>query len=171
MTEIFFNFLSGCNFSPDLNIPAAPNCNHTNSYFKCGDNTLQCIPWAWVCDNDHECNNGRDESKDLCKYSGKCGGNFNTSNGFLTSPSYPDKYPNKADCIYTISRPTNMFIKLTIKTYNSEHCDEDYDDVDDYMDYVEIRDGSSEESPLIATFCGSNFPRTIQSTKNHIWMK
>ena len=164
---IFLKFDAGGNFSADSNISGALNCNDTNSYFQCGDNTLQCVPWAWICDNDQECNDGSDESKDLCKYSGKCGGNFNSSNGFLTSPSYPDEYPGNADCIYTISRPTNMFIKFTIKRFYLQQCKDD----EDYMDYLEIRDGSSEESPLIGRFCESNIPRTIQSTNNEIWMK
>ena len=118
-----------------------------------------------MCDKEQDCNDDSDESNDLCKYSGKCGGNFNTTNGFLTSPSYPDEYPNNASCTYIISQPTNMFVKFTKRMFyiNQTDCPDE--------DYLEIRDGSSEKSQLIGTFCGSNLPRTIQLSQNQLWMK
>ena len=134
----------------------------STDYFGC-HNTSQCIPWPWVCDNDPDCYDSSDESLDLCKNSGKCGGNFNSSSGVLTSPSYPDKYQDKADCIYIIEQPTGTFVSLTnLMFYLNDH---------ECKDYLEIRDGISEESSLIGKFCGLNFPASIQATQNHVWMK
>ncbi|GAA6080747.1 dorsal-ventral patterning tolloid-like protein 1 isoform X1, partial [Tachysurus ichikawai] len=38
-------------------------------------------------------------------------------------------------------------------------------------DYLEVRDGLSESSPLIGRFCGYDIPEDIRSTSNTLWMK
>lgn len=38
-------------------------------------------------------------------------------------------------------------------------------------DYLEVRDGTSENSPLIGRFCGYDKPEDIRSTSNTLWMK
>ena len=93
-----------------------------------------------------------------------CGGNFTTPNGILTSPSYPENYPDSSSCFYTISRPTNTYLNLHILIFDlhyTYHCD----------DYLEIRDGISEDSPLIGKFCGNTFPQSIQTTQSKVWTK
>ena len=40
------------------------------------------------------------------------GGYFSTNGGIITSPSYPDNYPNNANCLYTISQPIGTVILL-----------------------------------------------------------
>ena len=102
---------------------------------------------------------------------GECDGSFFTKNGILTSPSYPDNYPDNADCVYTISQPTGTAIVLTFHSMDIE------DDIDwcpsctcDY-DFLEIRDGSSAASPLLGKLCGSEIPAPIQSSQNQVWMK
>ena len=77
-----------------LNISDSKFCKKT--YFTCGQDTSQCIPLQWVCDGDPECRNGRDESEEMCKNAGACGGNLTDANGILYSPSYPDNYPDNA---------------------------------------------------------------------------
>ena len=44
-------------------------------------------------------------------------------------------------------------------------------DIGDTEDYLEIRDGNSENSPLIGKFSGKNIPKTIQTTRNMMWMR
>ena len=40
------------------------------------------------------------------------------------------------------------------------------------LDYtLEIRDGNSDKSPLIGKFSEGHIPASIQSTRNHLWMK
>ena len=104
----------------------------------------------------------------MCKNSGACGGYFTAPNGLLTSPSYPDEYPGKSDCIYTISQPTGTFLNLQIRMFDlyAFDCGNAFDD-----DYLEIRDGSSELSSLMGKFCGSIFPASLQTTQNQVWMK
>ena len=38
-------------------------------------------------------------------------------------------------------------------------------------DYLEMRDGGSEESPLIGQFCGIDIPETIRTSQGNLWMK
>lgn len=38
-------------------------------------------------------------------------------------------------------------------------------------DYLEVRNGLSENSPLIGRFCGYDKPEDIRSTSNTLWMK
>ena len=96
-------------------ISAPSICN--NTYFTCGDDS-QCIPWRWVCDGDPECSDGSDESKYLCNGVGECGGNFTMEDGILTSPSYPEKYPNYADCLYAISKPNGTYLELKLLMFD-----------------------------------------------------
>ena len=93
---------------------------------------------------------------------GACGGNSNTKNGLLSSPSFPEKYPHDTDCIYTITSPND--------TVNIHFLIMDMDNYGCY-DYIEIRDGDSEESPMLAKLCGTDIPDPIHSTQNQVWMR
>ena len=93
------------------------------------------------------------------------GGYFSTTNGTISSPSYPDNYPDNADCYYKISQPTGTVILLNFLSMDIE-----YDSTCAY-DYLEIRDGPSGDSPLLGKLCGYEIPATIQSSQNQLWMK
>ena len=96
--------------------------------------------------------------------SGFCGGNFTEANGHISSPSYPQRYSANEDCVYTISGTTGTFLLLTVLEFELyggwKRCD----------DYLEIRDGSSEDSPLIGKFC-KDMPTFIQSTQSKVWIR
>ena len=100
----------------------------------------------------------------------ECGGYFSTEKGSITSPTYPNKqeYPINARCIYAISQPTDTVIHLSFLRVDLEAsggacgaC----------CDYLEIRDGPSEDATLLHKLCGNEIPEPIQSTGNHLWMK
>ena len=97
---------------------------------------------------------------------GECGGTFTTLlSGDITSPSYPDNYPDNTDCIYSISQPNGTVITLNFLSMDIEsHSTCAYD-------YLEIRDGPSGDSTLLGKLCGSEIPDHIQSSQNHLWMK
>ena len=99
------------------------------------------------------------------KIAGDCGGIFKYKNGHLTSPAYPNLYPNRNHCIYQISHPNDTFIKLKILEFNltfDTACNDDN---------LEIRDGITSESPLIGKFCGTDIPTIIVSSQNSIWLR
>ena len=95
-------------------------------------------------------------------YSFTCGGNFNNQSGTLSSPLYPNPYPT-ADCVYLISQPNGTYVNISFLTM-------DIDCQGTPSDYIEMRDGNSEDSPLMARFCGngSKVPEFMQTTQNHL---
>ena len=102
--------------------------------------------------------------------SGSCGGVLDSQKGIITSPSFPSNYPPAKDCIYDVSVASGQHVYLTFKNMDV-HCPDSgiYDASPEY-DYLEFRDGPTENSPLIGKFCGnvSSVPEYIQSTQNHL---
>ena len=96
-----------------------------------------------------------------------CGGNFTTERGILASPSFPDYYPEDQSCIYTISVPAKRFLTITFSVLDIK-CNKD-----EGSDFIEIRDGSFENSPFMIKDCsdGRRTPMTMQSTQNYLWIK
>ena len=79
-----------------------------------------------------------------------------TQSGILTSPSYPQNYPNNADCIYTITQPTAIVFKLNFLNMAIDECTQSSCSSQCPWDYIEIRDGQSESSPLLINLCGND---------------
>ena len=110
----------------------------------------------------HNCNNTIDKDcMPVCR-------DYSSQSGLLTSPFYPKPYPNDSECVYTISQAKGTLINLTILTFEIyafewQECGT--------ADYLEIRDGDSEESPLMGRFCGTSIPQYIASTQNHLWIR
>ena len=108
----------------------------------------------------------------------------------ITSPSFPLNYTDSSDCVYSILQPTGNVILLNILSMDIEYNDDpDYYDDDCYddchqhqyggvacnYDYLEIRDGASEHSPLIDGYCGDgtilSFPIRINISQNNAWLR
>uniref|UniRef100_A0A3P8SLR4 Inactive serine protease PAMR1 n=1 Tax=Amphiprion percula TaxID=161767 RepID=A0A3P8SLR4_AMPPE len=131
-------------------------------------------PGCSIFENCKRCNNGtwgpRDDffiSGQYCAecrpgWSGgdcmKCGGVIRKRQGHLVLESYP----NNARCEWTIQvdRPFTIelrFMMLSLEFHHSCH-----------YDYVEVRDGDSIRSRVIARFCGNNRPAPVQSSGNSL---
>ena len=97
----------------------------------------------------------------------ECGGNYSNASGVLFSPSHPNAYPDLLDCVYLISQPNGTYVNISFLS-----MDVDCKGLTPLTsDYIEMRDGNSGDSPLIATrFCGngSNIPAVIQTSQNHL---
>ncbi|KAK7482464.1 hypothetical protein BaRGS_00026281, partial [Batillaria attramentaria] len=99
-----------------------------------------------------------------------CGGTFTAPDGSFQSPDYPSHYPNNQDCVYIISRPWGERITLSFTFFDLE--------ISDFLggcayDNVTIQEGSSEDSPVINSFCDSDLPpvrRTFQNVMR-IWFR
>ncbi|KAG7243889.1 hypothetical protein INR49_006044 [Caranx melampygus] len=86
-------------------------------------------------------------------------------NGQIQSPNYPDDYrPNKV-CVWKISVAQGYHVGLTFQSFEIERHDSCA------YDYLEVRDGNSENSPLLGRFCGYDKPDDIKTSSNHLWMK
>ena len=91
-----------------------------------------------------------------------CGGTYSNASGIL-SPSYPNEYPELADCVYLISQPNGTYVNISFITMDI-YCQ------GTSSDYIEMRDGNSEDSPLMIRFCGKegDLPAFMQTTQNHL---
>ncbi|XP_067113967.1 bone morphogenetic protein 1-like isoform X1 [Osmerus mordax] len=98
-------------------------------------------------------------------YEAICGGEVNRDNGQIQSPNYPDDYrPNKV-CVWKITVAQDFHVGLSFQSFEIERHD------NCAYDYLEVRDGHSEGSPLLGRFCGYDKPDDIKSSSNRLWMK
>ena len=108
----------------------------------------------------YKCSNGA-ECMPICR-------DYSSLSGLLTSPFYPKPYPDGTECTYTISMAEGTFVNVTVHSFEIYASE---GQVCGTADYLEIRDGDSEESPLMGRFCGTSIPPYIASTQNHLWMR
>ena len=117
---------------------------------------------------------------------GACGGTFSSPNGTLTSPLYPNNYLNNADCTYIVSQQMGTYILISITDMDIEYTTDNYDYYSEYpdyhqfdgitcYDYLEIRNGNSQDSELLGKYCGDSdalsLPITIQTTREYLWLR
>ncbi|XP_068544100.1 tolloid-like protein 2 isoform X6 [Anas acuta] len=98
-------------------------------------------------------------------YEAICGGEIHKDAGQIQSPNYPDDYRPSKECIWKITVSEGFHIGITFQAFEIE-----WHDTCSY-DYLEIRDGLTEYSPLIGQFCGYEKPADIKSSSNKVWMK
>lgn len=102
----------------------------------------------------------------LCfQYIAACGGNFVQPSGYFYSPGYPVYYSNNLDCIWVIGVPDNKLIALGFEEFDLEGGDSCR------LDYVEVRDGDSQNSPLIGRYCGTTAPMVVRGSSNKFWVR
>ena len=95
---------------------------------------------------------------------------YKNTNGVLLSPGYPYQYQNEMECIYTIEAAEDFIVKIEIVEFDLEeygNCGHDA---------LEFKDGYSEFSPILRTYCGnannSDFPiKTLYSSQTTLWIR
>lgn len=92
-----------------------------------------------------------------------CGGIYYKSHGFIYSPGWPNKYRTNQDCTWTIMVPVGQQIRLNISNFDLERpirnkCHSG--------DYLEVRNGLSQYSPLIGQYCGAFASKRVISLSN-----
>ncbi|XP_076875977.1 bone morphogenetic protein 1b isoform X2 [Brachyhypopomus gauderio] len=97
-------------------------------------------------------------------YEAICGGEIQRDSGQIQSPNYPDDYrPNKV-CVWKVTVAEGFHVGLSFQSFEIERHDSCT------YDYVEVRDGSTQTSPLLGRFCGNQKPDDIKSSSNHLWL-
>jgi cubilin len=97
----------------------------------------------------------------------QCGAVFLKSHGFIYSPGWPNRYETNRDCTWTITVPAGQQIMLNITQFDLERHIRDSCDLGDHL---EIRNGGSENSPLIGKYCGNFEYKRIISTSNKLYL-
>uniref|UniRef100_A0A8D3CPG2 Metalloendopeptidase n=1 Tax=Scophthalmus maximus TaxID=52904 RepID=A0A8D3CPG2_SCOMX len=98
-------------------------------------------------------------------YEAICGGEVKRDSGQIQSPNYPDDYLSNKVCVWKITVAEGFNVGLSFQSFETERHDSCA------YDYVEVRDGSSDNSPLLGHFCGYDKPDDIKSSSNQLWLK
>uniref|UniRef100_A0A0X3NN85 Tolloid-like protein 1 n=1 Tax=Schistocephalus solidus TaxID=70667 RepID=A0A0X3NN85_SCHSO len=108
------------------------------------------------------CNVGYNRLADgkSCKFD--CGGYLMADTGYITSPGFPANYPPNSRCVWKIKVPTGFSVLLTFQQFDLG------DQSDCPYDYIEIRLGSTESSPLLRKLCSSQLPDPVASKTNEM---
>ncbi|XP_044134960.1 bone morphogenetic protein 1 [Bufo gargarizans] len=104
------------------------------------------------------------ENKHDCKEAG-CNHNVTASNQNITSPNWPDTYPNKKVCTWLVSATPGHRVKLVVKELELESHQECL------YDHVEIYSGPNAQSPVLKHFCGSKVPDPLIAPGSHMFLK
>ncbi|XP_072881202.1 tolloid-like protein 2 isoform X1 [Hemitrygon akajei] len=99
-----------------------------------------------------------------CKEAG-CRNSISSVEGVIASPNWPDKYPNRKECTWSISAPPGHRVKLAFSEFEIEQHQECV------YDYLEVYDGLGTRSSLLARYCGSKKPETVVTTGNKMFIK
>ncbi|XP_073985355.1 cubilin-like isoform X1 [Rhodnius prolixus] len=99
-------------------------------------------------------------------YRTTCSGNFFGNVGSIKSPNYPDNYPDNLNCVWVITVPNGKMIHLNVIEFDIEKFSMKCED-----DFLEIRNGGYESSPLINRYCGTTIDREITSMTNQMYIK
>ncbi|KAK0134700.1 Dorsal-ventral patterning tolloid-like protein 1 [Merluccius polli] len=98
-------------------------------------------------------------------YEAICGGEITKDSGQIQSPNYPDDYRPTKECVWRITVSGGYNVGLSFQAFEIERHDSCA------YDYLEVRDGPLETSPLIGRFCGYDKPEDVRSTSHTLWMK
>ncbi|CAL8311895.1 unnamed protein product [Merluccius merluccius] len=99
-----------------------------------------------------------------------CGGFIelgdNDPPGYITSPNYPQNYPQNIDCIWVIAVPNGELVQID---FEGEFYIEPTSSC--LYDYLELRDGATSGSDPIARLCGTTRPSTQHATGSVMFLR
>ncbi|XP_025082792.1 cubilin-like [Pomacea canaliculata] len=94
-----------------------------------------------------------------------CGGQLNGTSNEVTSPRYPDLYPDNAVCEWIINGNKGDIIRLSFVDFRlqaSMSCQKDS---------LEVRDGNNANAPVLYRVCGDTIPQEVTSTGNTMFVR
>ncbi|KAM8873002.1 bone morphogenetic protein 1-like isoform 2-T2 [Synchiropus picturatus] len=118
-----------------------------------GSYSCQCRSGFMLHDNKHD-----------CKEAG-CDHMMNSVSGVISSPNWPDKYPSKKTCTWTLSTTPGHRIKLIFNEIDMEtHMECAYD-------HLEIYDGRDVSAPSLGRICGTKKPSPVISSDDRMFLR
>ncbi|KMY99076.1 cubilin homolog isoform X1 [Drosophila simulans] len=97
-----------------------------------------------------------------------CGGTFTGRFGYIKSPNWPKNYGDFQTCEWILRAPFGHRIELVVHNFTLEG---EYSSIGCWTDWLEIRNGDSESSPLIGRYCGTAIPSRLPSFGNVLHLK
>ncbi|KAH8387553.1 hypothetical protein KR093_007741, partial [Drosophila rubida] len=95
----------------------------------------------------------------------ECGGRIYGTNGMLSSPLYPLNYSSGLDCVWQLWTAAGRQMELQVELFELEETPGCRGG-----DWLEVRNGVSDQSALIGRFCGTRIPRRIPSFSNQLYV-
>ncbi|XP_030840490.1 atrial natriuretic peptide-converting enzyme-like [Strongylocentrotus purpuratus] len=156
------------NREDELNCTATPPAN--SSCFECASD-YECVPDpSWVCDGIDDCFNREDELN--------CTGTTTASptndtisvsvvnltvgeTRSISSPNYPNEYPNNAYYTWYITAPSNYSVLITFIAFNLESG----------YDHLSIGNGHTPGNLVAKTFSGQDIPASLRLYSSNSWMR
>ncbi|KAL3108031.1 hypothetical protein niasHT_018193 [Heterodera trifolii] len=89
----------------------------------------------------------------------------------LSSPEFPHLSPNSLDCQWILSATPGRRLKFTVDPKTFLLMGTRDDDGNCAEDFLEVRDGPSEASPLVGRYCKNEAPSSIFSTGEHLHVR
>ncbi|VDI44275.1 low-density lipoprotein receptor-related protein 3/10/12 [Mytilus galloprovincialis] len=121
-----------------------------------------CLSEKYICDGNKDCFSGEDEDESICsqKYCNKYI-EVGHDGGFITSPRYPNSYPDSMECVWNLHTPKTSGIQIRFKSFKLQDTEN--------TDLLTVYDGPDSSSRLIYTYHGLNTPPlVIESTSSDL---
>lgn len=96
-----------------------------------------------------------------------CGGRYDSDNGIVSSPLYPQPYHKDRECLYEIVAPLGKSITMDWMDFDLEG--NTYPDCS--YDYVEVYDGVPDDRNSMGRYCSHIVPPQAISKMNLITLK
>ncbi|XP_020563357.1 bone morphogenetic protein 1 isoform X2 [Oryzias latipes] len=104
------------------------------------------------------------DNKQDCKEAG-CDHVVSSVSGTISSPNWPDRYPSKKACTWSLSTTPGHRIKIVFNEVDMEtHLECAYD-------HLEIFDGKDDRTPTLGRFCGTKKPAAVVSSSNKMFLR
>ncbi|CAC5400409.1 LRP3_10_12 [Mytilus coruscus] len=121
-----------------------------------------CLKEKFICDGNKDCFYGEDEDQSICSQK-NCNKYIEVENhgGFITSPGYPNSYPDSIECVWNLHTTKRSGIQLRFKSFKLQDTEN--------TDYLTVYNGPDSSSRLINTYYGLNTPPlVIESTSSDL---
>ncbi|XP_069688891.1 cubilin [Periplaneta americana] len=108
------------------------------------------------------------------RYQTVCNNVVKGYSGVIESPNFPSNYADNTDCTWNITAPRGNKINITFSHFELEDNSWLWSGQRQCRhDYVEMKEGEDNAAPdtmLMDRKCGSEIPRRIHSSKNHVYV-
>ncbi|KAK3802337.1 hypothetical protein RRG08_010589, partial [Elysia crispata] len=94
-----------------------------------------------------------------------CGQALSGNNGTIQSPNYPNSYPNRARCVWTITTDPGTQVTLTFSAFDLERA------YNCRYDSLFIYDGNSRGASRLGRLCGQTLPYPITASGNVMYIE